>query len=87
MGLPELDHETTTTRLEVCHLTRIVFDDWQANLLLQLRAAPTNPGTADTHCVHATTTSGDAKTLRGNLRNLDTVRCKYHVLLHSIGIV
>ena len=87
MGLPGLDHETTTTRLEVCHLTRVVFDDWQANLLLQLRAAPTNSGTADTDCVHAIATSSDAKTLRGNLRTLDPVRCIYHVLLHSIGTV
>ena len=71
----------------MCHLTRIVFDDWQVNPLLQLRAAPTNSGTADTNCARAITTSGDAKTLRGNLRNLDTVRCKYHVLLHSAGIV
>ena len=41
-------------------LTRVVFDEWWANLLLLPRVAPTNPGTTSMDCVHAMTTSGDA---------------------------
>ena len=55
--------------------------------MLQLCAVSSNPGTTGTDCVHAITTGGDAKTLGWSLGNLDTVGRKYHVLLHSIGIV